>query len=60
MEIGQLKKLRVLLLRNNNLTSLPESFFDLNLKELNLEGNKFSTELKSRISATFKNAEISY
>ena len=42
-EIGQLEKLEVLDLSNNNLTGLPNELGNLkNLRVLNLAGNKYS------------------
>ncbi len=50
-EIGDLKKLRVLLLRNNHISTLPRSLLRLDLKRLDLRGNKLSVpeEILSRI-----------
>lgn len=43
-EIGQLQKLEILNLSNNNLTGLPNELVNLkNLKTLNLSGNEYST-----------------
>ena len=56
--IGNLKNLKMLILRNNNLQDLPEELFNLNLKDINLEGNDLSEELKLKIKESFKNAKI--
>lgn len=56
--IGNLKSLKMLILRNNNLQDLPDEFFKLKLKEINLEGNELSEELKVKINKSFKNAKI--
>lgn len=56
--ISDLKKLKTIILSNNNIQDLPEEFFNLNLKEINFEGNDLSEELKLKIKESFKNAKI--
>ena len=56
--IGGLKNLKMLILSDNNIQDLPEEFFKLNLKDINLEGNNLSEELKQKIKESFKNAKI--
>ena len=56
--VGNLKNLRILVLRNNKLHNLPDEFFKLKLKEIDLQGNDLSEELKQKINQSFKNAKI--
>jgi Leucine-rich repeat (LRR) protein len=64
--IGKLKKLNVLNLKDNQLTSLPNSITNLDeenggeLYKINLSGNNFSDSEKEKIQKLLPNVEISF
>ncbi|MBT1686833.1 leucine-rich repeat domain-containing protein [Dawidia soli] len=57
--ISKLEKLKSLDLSFNHLTGLPEEFFQLkNLEYIDLQYNKFTDDVKERITRTFPTANI--
>ena len=58
-DINKLKQLKFLDLSFNDLTSLPDTFFELQqLETLDLRYNKFPEELQARINQAFSNTKI--
>ena len=52
--IGNLKKLREITLLGNEISVLPDEFYGLKLKLINVQRNPLSTDTKKRLRETFK------
>ncbi len=56
--IGEMKSLKEINLMDNNLSELPNAFYDLKLKQINLKRNPLNSATKTQLKKSFKKSKL--